>query len=82
MAQVKTTVEIPDALFRRVRPAAVERGIPLRALVSQALADKLLSPAGGEDKPWMKAFGKLRHPRMEIRRWNRFFAQRPGSPCH
>ena len=40
---MKTTIEIPDALFRRAKSAAAERGIPLRALVSEALADKLRS---------------------------------------
>ena len=38
---MKTTIEIPDALFRRAKSAAAERGVPLRELVSEALADKL-----------------------------------------
>lgn len=41
MELLKTTIEIPDALFRRAKSAAAERGVPLRALVSEALADKL-----------------------------------------
>jgi hypothetical protein len=36
---VKTTLEIPDPLFRRAKSAAAERRIPLRALVTEALAD-------------------------------------------
>jgi hypothetical protein len=56
---MKTTLEIPDPLFRRAKSVAAERGIPLRALVTEALAEKL-RVAGGEDKPWMKSFGKLR----------------------
>ena len=41
---MKTTLEIPDPLFRRAKSAAAERGIPLRALVTEALADKLRTP--------------------------------------
>ena len=29
---MKTTLEIPDALFRRAKTVAAERGIPFRAL--------------------------------------------------
>jgi uncharacterized DUF497 family protein len=38
---MKTTLEIPDALFRQAKSAAAEQGIPPRALVSEALAEKL-----------------------------------------
>src|SRR5438046_8804990 len=41
MQGMKTTLEIPDAIFRRAKSVAAERGIPLRALISEALADKL-----------------------------------------
>ncbi|HLK19053.1 MAG TPA: hypothetical protein VKT81_08855 [Bryobacteraceae bacterium] len=61
---MKTTLEIPDALFRRAKSAAAERGIAFRELVSQALSEKL-RPQGCTDKPWMKSFGKLRHLRKE-----------------
>ena len=60
---MKTTLEIPDALFRRAKSAAADRGIPLRALVSEALSDKL-SIVGGE-KPWLGSFGKLRRLHKE-----------------
>jgi hypothetical protein len=66
---MKTTLEIPDALFRRAKSAAAEQGIPFRALVSEALADKLRAGARG-DKPWMKSFGKLRALRKETARIN------------
>jgi hypothetical protein len=59
MKEMKTTLEIPDALFRKAKSAAAEQGIPLRQLVSVALAEKLRAPKG-EDKPWLKSFGKLR----------------------
>jgi predicted transcriptional regulator len=38
---MKTTIEIPLAVFRRAKSVAAERGIPLRALITEALADKL-----------------------------------------
>jgi hypothetical protein len=74
MGQVKTTIEIPDALFRRAKSAAAERGVPLRALVSEALADKLRGDSATET-PWMKAFGKLRHLHKETTRINRLVEQ-------
>ena len=71
--RVKTTLEIPDALFRRAKSAAAEKGIPLRELVSEALAERLRCPA--QDKPWMKAFGELRGLRKESARINRIIAK-------
>ena len=75
---MKTTIEIPDALFRRAKSAAAERGIPLRALVSEALADTL-RPRGAGDKPWMKTFGKLRHLHMETAKINRIIEEEFGQ---
>ena len=75
---MKTTLEIPDPLFRRAKSAAAERGIPLRELVTEALADKLRAP-GGEDKPWMKSFGMLRSLHQETVRINRIIAEEFGK---
>jgi hypothetical protein len=55
---MKTTLEIPDPLFRRAKSEAAKKGVPLRQLVTEALAEKL-GDSHGEDKPWMKGFGKL-----------------------
>jgi hypothetical protein len=64
---VKTTLEIPDSLFRRAKSVAAERGIPLRQLVTEAVQEKLrVSPA--REKPWMKHFGKLKHLHKETKR--------------
>ena len=68
---MKTTLEIPDAIFRRAKAAAAERGIPFRSLVSEALADKLRAQSCRNSKPWMKTFGKLRHLHKETARINR-----------
>jgi hypothetical protein len=67
---MKTTLEIPDAIFRRAKTVAAERGIPFRSLVSEALADKLRAQDGRDVKPWMKTFGKLRRLRKETARIN------------
>jgi hypothetical protein len=75
---VKTTLEIPDVLFRRAKSVAAERGIPFRALVTEALADKL-RPSGGEHKPWMKSFGKLRSLHKETVRINQIIAEEFGK---
>ena len=71
---MKTTIEIEDALFHRAKSAAAERGIPLRTLVSEALTDKLNSPASKE-KPWMKGFGELRHLHEETMRIERIIEE-------
>ena len=60
---MKTTLEIPDFLFRRAKSVAAERGIPLRQFVTEAVQEKLKTTS--QDKPWMKHFGKLKQLRKE-----------------
>ncbi len=55
---MKTTLEIPDFLFRRAKSVAAERGIPLRQLVTEAVQEKLRTTS--QEKPWMKHMGKLK----------------------
>ena len=74
---MKTTLEIPDTLFKRAKSAAAERGIPFRELVSEALAEKL-RPASAAGKPWMQAFGKLRGLRKETARINQLIEDEFG----
>jgi predicted HicB family RNase H-like nuclease len=38
---MKTTLEIPDPLFRRAKAKAAEQRIPLRQFVSEAVAGKV-----------------------------------------
>lgn len=68
---MKTTLEIPDAIFRRAKSVAAERGIPFRQFVTEAVQDKLKMPSCSAEKPWMKTFGKLRHLHKETARINR-----------
>lgn len=62
---MKTTLEIPDFLFRRAKSVAAERGIPLRQFVTEAVQEKLKTTS--QDKPWMKHLGKLKHLHKERR---------------
>jgi hypothetical protein len=57
---MKTTLEIPDKIFRRAKSAAAERGIPLREFITEAVKEKLTGHNPAE-KPWMAGFGKLHH---------------------
>jgi hypothetical protein len=67
---MKTTLEIPDLVFRRAKSVAAERGIPLREFVTQAVKEKLAGAAHGSEKSWMEGFGKLRRLRRETARIN------------
>ncbi len=60
---MKTTLEIPDFLFRRAKSVAAERGIPLRQFVTEAVQEKLKTTS--QEKPWMKHLGKLKHSGKE-----------------
>ena len=40
---MKTTLEIPDTIFRRAKSAAAERGIPFPEYVTEAVKDKLVA---------------------------------------
>ena len=72
---MKTTREIPDAMFRRAKLVAAEQGIPLRELVTEAVKEKLARNRGPSDQPWMTAFGKLRRLRKETARINRMIEE-------
>jgi hypothetical protein len=68
---MKTTLEIPDSVFRRAKSVAAARGIPLREFVTEAVKNKLASDAKASEKPWVKHMGKLKHLRKESARINR-----------
>lgn len=65
---MKTTIEIPDPLFRKVKSKAAERGQSLKEFITEALQQKL-SPGAAEtpagDPAWMQGFGKLRRLHQE-----------------
>ncbi len=43
---MKTTIEIPDELFREVKARAAMEGIKLKDLIADALREKLCAPPG------------------------------------
>jgi hypothetical protein len=66
---MKTTIELPDQLFRKAKATAAERGLSLREFFAEALRDKLSRPtARGGEPEWMQGFGKLRHLHKETLR--------------
>jgi hypothetical protein len=77
---MKTTVEIPDALFRKAKATAAERGVSLKVLLTDAVREHLQRDARdtAKNKPgpaWMSAFGGLRHLHKETKRINRILEQ-------
>lgn len=77
MQNVKTTLEIPDAVFRKAKAKAAEQGIPLRQFVTEAVEEKLKSTS--EDKPWMQVVGGLRHLKKENARIDRIIEEEFGQ---
>ena len=68
---MKTTLEIPDLLFRKAKSKAAERGQTLKQLVTEALQEKLAvdtNNARRREPGWMEGFGKLRRLRKETQR--------------
>jgi hypothetical protein len=68
---MKTTLEIPDTVFRRAKTRAAQRGISFRQFVTDAVREKLITESAGTAKPWTHLAGKLRHLRPETARINR-----------
>ena len=71
MGRMKTTLEIPDLLFRKAKSKAAERGQTLKQLVTEALQEKLAVNTGKArpgEPGWMEGFGKLRRLRKETQR--------------
>jgi len=72
---VKTTLEIPDSVFRRAKSAAAARGIPLRAFVTEAVKDKIGAETKAGERPWLKHMGKLKRLHKETVRINRLIEE-------
>ena len=68
---VKTTIDIPDPLFRTAKARAAERGQSLKEFVAEALHARLSADTDGgrvSAPKWMDGFGKLRRLRNETAR--------------
>jgi hypothetical protein len=67
---MKTTLEIPDPIFRRAKSVAAERGVALRVFVTEAVEEKLASASQKAEKPWARLAGGLEHLHKETIRIN------------
>ena len=61
---MKTTIELPDAMFRQAKMLAAARGVSLKHLFTEALEEQLLrctagNRSGNGQRPWMATFGEL-----------------------
>lgn len=62
---MKTTVELPDALFRQAKAVASARGTTLKLFFTEAIEEQLRRSSKGNgrvdngDPPWMAGFGAL-----------------------
>ena len=70
---MKTTIELPDVVFRQAKALAAARGVTLRRLFTEALEEQLRRSAranrsGNADPPWMAGFGALSDLSDENRR--------------
>ena len=56
---MKTTIEIPDSLFRRAKPSAASRGMTMRRLFIESMENSLRGRSrGGQRAGWRAVFGK------------------------
>lgn len=65
---MKTTVELPDALFRKVKALAASRGMTLKRFFTEALEEHIRRRTSRTDPPWMAGFGALSDLSDENRR--------------
>jgi hypothetical protein len=89
---MKTTVEIPDTLFRKAKATAAEQGVSLKDLLTEAVREYLRrtsrvasssplsapAPPPASSPTWMSAFGGLRSLHKETQRINRVLEEEFG----
>ena len=69
---MKTTLDIPDVLFREAKLAAAREGTTLRAVVTRALEAELAH--AGAPPSWRRVFGGMKHLHGETEAVNRAVA--------
>ena len=65
---MKTTIELPDAIFRRAKALASGRGMTLKRFFTEALQEQFRRYSSETDAPWMAGFGVLSDLSDENRR--------------
>ena len=48
---MRTTIDLPDALYKEVKATAARRGMSLRALITEAVEHELQTPPRAAAKP-------------------------------
>lgn len=58
---MKTTIELPEATFRRAKALAAGRGMTLKRFFTEAIEEQIRRCAGARrtEAPWMAGFGAL-----------------------
>jgi hypothetical protein len=74
---MKTTVEIPDDLFRQAKVVAALEGLSMKQLITESLQRRIASEGKNPETapPWKRAFGAMRSYRKENRRIERIVEQ-------
>jgi hypothetical protein len=74
---MKTTVEIPDDLFKRAKVLAAQEGLSMKQLITESLLQRVArhSTETGFQPAWKKAFGAMRAYRKENRRIEKIIEQ-------
>jgi hypothetical protein len=78
---MKTTLEIPDRVFRRAKVQAARQGHTLRQFVTEALEEKLTpgKEPGAAGRPWMELFGAGRKHGAALREIDRVIEEEFGQ---
>lgn len=74
---MKTTVEIPDELFKQAKVLAALEGVSMRQLITESLQQRVMSRSQQTktEPSWRRAFGAMRSYRKENRRIERLIEQ-------
>ncbi|HEY1240738.1 MAG TPA: hypothetical protein VGF16_09290 [Bryobacteraceae bacterium] len=70
---MKTTVELPDTLYRKLKSTAAEEGRSIKQILTEAVTERLRRgpSAVPNAKPWEAAFGGLKSLHRENLRIDR-----------
>jgi hypothetical protein len=74
---MKTTVEIPDDLFKQAKVLAALEGLSMKQLITESLQRRVAeeTPEAKTEPSWKRAFGAMRSYRKENRRIERMIEQ-------
>lgn len=76
---MKTTLEIPDPIFRRAKSVAAQRRVALHVFVVEAVEEKLAAVTEKQEKPWVRLAGGLKHLHKETLRINEVMKREFGQ---